>query len=89
MDGKAYYDYSERLLKFVINAQMLTLPTPDNLRRWKAKRDVVCGLYGEKEVTLHHILGGCSWVRLSENKLIREDRYTWPQQRSISVSYSN
>jgi len=34
----------------------------------------VCGRQG---VTLSHILGGCHWVREVENKLHREDRYTW------------
>ena len=46
------YDYSDRLLKFVVNAQTNTLPTPDNLRRWGLKRNVACGLCGRTEVTL-------------------------------------
>jgi len=79
------YDYSERLLKFVVNAQTQTLPTPDNLRRWKAKRDAVCGLCGEKEVTLSHILAGCKFVRETENKLSREDRYTWRHNNVLSL----
>ena len=41
------YDYSDRLLKFVVNAQTNTLPTPDNLRRWGLKRNVACGLCGK------------------------------------------
>jgi len=79
------YDYSERLLKFAVNAQTQTLPTPDNLRRWKAKRDAVCGLCGEKEVTLSHILAGCKFVRETENKLSREDRYTWRHNNVLSL----
>jgi hypothetical protein len=71
------YDYSDRLLKFVVNSQTNTLPTPDNLRRWGLKRNVACGLCGKKEVTLSHVLGGCDWVRETENKFPREDRYTW------------
>ena len=70
------YDYSDRLLKFVVNAQTNTLPTPDNLR-WGLKRNVACGLCGRNEVTLSHVLGGCDWVRETENKHSREDRYTW------------
>lgn len=70
------YDYSDRLLKFVINSQTNTLPTPDNLRRWNQKRNVACGLCGRSEVTLSHVLAGCIWVRETENKLT-EDRYTW------------
>ena len=53
------------------------LPTPDNLRRWGLKRNVACGLCGRNEVTLSHVLGGCDWVRETENKHPREDRYTW------------
>ena len=71
------YEYSDRLLKFVVNAQTNTLPTPDNLRRWGLKRNVACGLCGRKEVTLSHVLGGCDWVRQTEHNLDREDRYTW------------
>ena len=71
------YDYSDRLLKFVVNAQTNTLPTPDNLRRWNLKKNAVCGLCGQTEVTLSHVLAGCKWVRETENKLDREDRFTW------------
>ena len=71
------YDYSDRLLKFVVNSQTNTLPTPDNLRRWGLKRNVACGLCGKKEVTLSHVLGDCDWVREMKNKFPREDRYTW------------
>ena len=59
------HDYSDRLLKFVVNMQTNTLPTPDNLRRWTLKKNVECGLCGQKEVTLSHILAGCKWVRES------------------------
>ena len=71
------YQYSQRLLKFVLNMQANTLPTPDNLRRWNINRDAVCGLCGDKQVTSSHVLAGCPWVRGAENGLEREDRYTW------------
>ena len=71
------YRYSEQLAKFVLNAQLQTLPTPDNLRRWHRAQGVLCGLCGRREVTLKHILAGCSWVFSTENALPREDRYTW------------
>ena len=77
-------DYSQRLLKFLLNAQSNTLPSPDNLRRWNLKRNVPCGLCGFKEATLSHILAGCHWVRNSENKLNREDRYTWRHNNLIA-----
>ena len=69
--------YSQRLLKFVLNSQQNTLPTPDNLRRWNLNKDAICGLCGERAATLSHVLAGCYWVRTVENKLPREDRYTW------------
>jgi len=71
------YQYSQNLLKFVLNSQTNTLPTPDNLRRWKLKRNELCGLCGQQEVTLSHILAGCPWVPNVENKLKGEDRYKW------------
>ena len=61
----------------MVNAQLNTLPTPDNLRRWNLSKDSVCGLCAEKVVTLSHVLAGCTWVRTVENKLQREDRFTW------------
>ena len=72
------YQYSQRLLQFVLNSQLNTLPSPDNLRRWSANKDAFCGLCTQKHATLCHILAGCPWVRGAENKLAhREDRYTW------------
>jgi hypothetical protein len=37
-----------------------------------------------KLVTLSHILAGCHWVRNSENKLDREDRYTWRHNNLVA-----
>ena len=72
------YQYSQRLLQFVLNSQLNTLPSPDNLRRWSANKDAFCGLCTQKHATLCHILAGCPWVRGAEHKLPhREDRYTW------------
>ncbi len=71
------HQYSQRLLKFMANSQLNTLPSPDNLRRWNLNKDAACGLCGQKAVTLSHILAGCTWVRLVENKRKREDRYKW------------
>ena len=79
------FGYSDRLLKFAVNCQANTLPSPDNLRRWKLKRNVACGLCGQNEATLNHILAGCKWVREFENKLPREDRYTWRHNNILAV----
>src|ERR1700745_1775025 len=72
------YQYSQRLLQFILNSQLNTLPSPDNLRRWNANKDAICGLCTQKNAILCHILAGCPWVRGAENKLAHhEDRYTW------------
>src|SRR5256885_352073 len=47
--------------------------------------DVACGFCGMKEVPLSHILAGCKWVREVENKLHREDRYTWRHNNVLSL----
>ena len=70
------YGYSSRLLKFVINLRANTLPSPDNLRRWKTKGNLFCGLCNKANATSAHILNGCPWVR-DRNKTAFEDRYTW------------
>ena len=79
------YGYSDRLLKFAVNSQANTCPSPDNLQRWKLARNAACGLCGENAATLSHILAGCKWVRKEENKLPREDRYTWRHNNILSL----
>ena len=90
------YQYSQRLLKFLVNVQANTLPSPDNLRRWHLKKNsdtdnknFKCGLCGEANATLGHILAGCPWVRTVENKSseppFREDRYTWRHNNVLAV----
>ncbi|HXF28741.1 MAG TPA: hypothetical protein VN457_02740 [Chlamydiales bacterium] len=73
---KIFTGYSDKLLKFVLNANLNTLATPDNLRRWNKIKDAYCGLCTQGFVTLQHVLAGCPWVRNVENKLNREDRNT-------------
>ena len=75
--NKILTGYSEKLLKFVINSNLQTLASPDNLRRWKVADNVPCGLCTRPNVTLSHILAGCPWVLTVENKMNREDRNTW------------
>jgi hypothetical protein len=71
------YRYSEQLTKFVLNGTLQTLPTPDNLRRWGIATNICCGLCGKSNVTLKHILAGCSWVFHTESNSTKEDRYLW------------
>ena len=75
--NKILTGYSAKLLKFVLNANLLTLATPDNLKRWNIFSDASCGLCAKPNVTLSHVLAGCPWVLKVENKFNREDRNTW------------
>ena len=74
--SKILTNYSQRLLKFLLNMRANTLPSPDNMRRWDRKGNLSCGLCSQLHATLAHILRGCPWVR-HQNKLGFEDRYTW------------
>ena len=43
--NKILYGYSEKLLKFVLNSNLQTLATPDNLKRWNITKEARCALY--------------------------------------------
>ena len=75
--NKILTGYSDKLLKFVLNSNLQTMATPDNLKRWNILKDAPCGLCTKVNVGLSHILAGCPWVLHVENKLPREDRNTW------------
>ncbi len=70
-------NYTPNLLKFTINAQTNTLPSPDNLRRWNQTKYAMCGLCGIVGVTLAHILCGCGWVHGVELRSSKGSRYKW------------
>ena len=61
------------------------MPSPDNLRRWQRRGNLVCGLCSRPFVTSSHILAGCGWVFNWENKCPKEDRYTWRHNCVLSV----
>ena len=84
---KVLTQYSDRLLSFVLNSQLNTLPTPNNLRLWGSAKNLSCGLCGKSDsVTFGHIMGGCPWVLNVENKTTQnEDRYTWRHNKKILV----
>ncbi len=42
--NKIIFQYSENLLKFIINTFSNTVPSPDNLRRWKIAGEHLGGL---------------------------------------------
>ena len=75
--SKILTGYSDKLLKFVLNSNLQTMASPDNLKRWNIVSDAPCGLCTKVNVGLSHILAGCPWVLKVENKLPREDRNTW------------
>ena len=86
--GKIMTCYSERLLKFILNANLNTLPSPDNLKRWNVKKgkDFKCGLCPQSAATAAHILAGCPYVLRQENqKSGVVDRYTWRHNSVLSV----
>ena len=84
---KVLPQYSDRLLSFVLNSQLNTLPTPNNLRLWGSAKNLSCGLCGKSDsVTFGHIMGGCPWVLNVENKTsLNEDRYTWQHNNALRV----
>ena len=84
---KVLTQYSDRLLSFVLNSQLNTLPTPNNLRLWGCAKNLSCGLCGKSDsVTFGHIMGGCPWVLNVENKTTpSEDRYTWRHNNVLRV----
>ena len=81
---KVLAQYSDRLLtfKFVLNSQLNSLPTPNNLRLWGSAKNLSCGLCGKSDsVSFGHIIGGCGcgcdWMLNVENKTTpNEGRYT-------------
>ena len=76
---------SQEMLKFVVNAQMLTLPTDDDLRRWgKLRMDSVCRATltradgsvlrcTQSNATLLHVLAGSKVARLQGRTKWRHD----------------
>ena len=40
---KVLTQYSDKLLSFVLNSQLNTLPTPNNLRLWVSSKNLSCG----------------------------------------------
>ncbi len=56
-----------RIMQFVLNAIIDTLPTNSNLVRWKKRSNAKCDICNNKE-TLMHVLNNCASCL---------DRYTW------------
>lgn len=59
-----------RIVSFVLNATINSLPTPDMLKLMNISHDATCKICGAPRCTLHHILVGCS-------RALQDKRYTW------------
>ena len=70
------WDIPQGVLKFAINAGMVTLPSFDNLKRWGKRVSDRCPFCGNIQ-TLAHILSNCS-ISLDQG------RYTWRHDSVLS-----
>jgi hypothetical protein len=61
---------SEAELKFLLNAQAQSLPSPGNLRRWGCNFNARCLLCSKPAATAKHTLSSCSTA-------LRQGRYLW------------
>jgi hypothetical protein len=64
------YGPGPRLVAFVLNCTMNSMPTPDLLKIMKYRDTSLCNLCGAKQCTLNHILSSCSFS-------LQNGRYTW------------
>lgn len=67
-----------RIISFVINATINSLPTPDMLKLMKLSDSSRCTLCGAEQCTLFHILVNC-------NKALCGKRYTWRHDSVIAT----
>ena len=64
------YGPGPHVLKFLLNATVNWVKTPDLMKTWGYKKTAYCVLCGAKQCTLHHIISNC------EHSL-NQKRYTW------------
>jgi hypothetical protein len=64
------YGPGPHVIKFVLNATVNWLDTPDNLRKWGYKTKEHCCICFAENCTIHHIISNCG-VSLTQK------RYTW------------
>ena len=73
------FSMSPELLKFTLNAQGSTLPSPSNLRRWgSSKASFRCALCCKLGVTAKHILSHCVVA-------LKQGRYTFRHDNELKV----
>ena len=75
------WDIPQGVLKFAINAGMVTLPSFDNLKRWGKRVSDRCPFCGNIQ-TLAHILSNCS-ISLDQG------RYTWRHDLILKYIHSS
>lgn len=69
---------SSDILKFVLNASVNWVRTPDLLHLWQYKKTCYCCLCGHEKCTLHHILSECNFS-------LQDKRFTWRHDSVLSL----
>ncbi len=72
----AIFNLPQGTLKFMLNSQLNTLPTKDNLSRSGKRLSKACTLCGREEY-LSHALSSCPYM-------LEEGRYTWRHYSILS-----
>ena len=74
------FDVPRRVMQFVLNSSIDTLPTKSNLVRWGKNVSDKCDLCGNRE-TLLHVLNYC-------NVQLTQGRYTWRHDNVLNVIHT-
>ena len=61
LSWKCVWAFGPQLLQFCVQSCFNTLPSPNNLQRWKLSQDQSCPLCKKPCCTLPHVLSGCSF----------------------------
>ena len=69
---------SPAVLKFILNASVNWVRTPDLMHLWGYKKTCYCCLCGADKCTLHHILSGCNYS-------LKNNRFTWRHNSVLSL----
>jgi hypothetical protein len=64
------YGPGPHVIKFILNATVNWLKTPDMMKIWGYKQTAFCPLCRHPQCTLHHIISGCPIA-------LHQGRYTW------------
>ena len=85
------YRIHPRLLSFVLNSMLNSLPSPDMLRLWTYRHDAPCMLCRYDDCTLHHILVNCPVALFGQRYIWRHDSVLLSLQPFITaqIKYRN